>query len=221
MVLESSDEDLPQPKQTAVTRRKTATSEAIRKEQEDLENAIQQSLAATETCTEATGRMVDDRGTNSDDDDDVVIVKVQWVLMSNWVAIFIDHIWQNEKLSLFDATQFPPLFGKHGIKPIVKCMSYCIWRNENHYELVCEQIVRHFPAVWTQPKIQVYSKTWFLKKTKQYPHIPIKNYNLTVQEYIDVSEMAKNKTYGGSTELETAAQFLQTPIRVYCKSCIL
>ena len=27
--------------------------------------------------------------------------------------------------------------------------------------------------------------------------------------------MAKNKTYGGSTELETAAQFLQTPIRVY------
>ena len=30
-----------------------------------------------------------------------------------------------------------------------------------------------------------------------------------------MSGMANNKTYGGSTELETAAHFLNTPIQVY------
>ena len=40
-------------------------------------------------------------------------------------------------------------------------------------------------------------------------------YNLTVQEYLDASKINENKTYGGSTELETAAHLFNTPIYVY------
>ena len=43
----------------------------------------------------------------------------------------------------------------------------------------------------------------------------MRDYHLTVNEYVEASEMRKNRVYGGSTEIETAAHLLKTPIRVY------
>ena len=84
VVLESSDEELPQPKKgpATITHRKTATSEAIRKEEEDLNTAIEQSLAESKSVSTGTGIMVDDRISSTadidDDDDMVVVVQVEW-----------------------------------------------------------------------------------------------------------------------------------------------
>ena len=57
---------------------------------------------------------------------------------------------------------------------------------------------------------------WYLKKTKQEDVITaIKSFPLSVSEYVSASKMNEVFMYGGSTELETAAHFLKTPIRVY------
>ena len=59
------------------------------------------------------------------------------------------------------------------------------------------------------------SKSWYLQKTKQNPYVQLRDYTLTVQEYVDCSKMNENKMYGGSTELETSAHLFSTPIYVY------
>ena len=54
------------------------------------------------------------------------------------------------------------------------------------------------------------------KKKKQENLITvIKSFPLSVSEYLSVSKMNEVFIYGGSTEIETAAHFLKTPIRVY------
>ena len=66
------------------------------------------------------------------------------------------------------------------------------------------------------PRVQYSSRMWYLKKTKQETLITnIRSFPLSVEEYLSVSKMNDLFVYGGSTELEAAAHFLQTPIRVY------
>ena len=98
---------------------------------------------------------------------------------------------------------------------LFRALSYCVWRDESNYSLVREAIVNHFPNVWPHPKIQYSSKSWYLQKTKQNPYVQLRDYTLTVQEYVDCSTMNENKMYGGSTELETSAHLFSTPIYVY------
>ena len=221
-------------------RRRTAVSEAIRKEEEDLAIAITQSLQSIEAPTETSSTgvtMVSERSTLEEEDDDkVIVVQSNMCLTENWVCIFVDFVWQEQKVSLFGKGA-PPIRGKHGPKEPVKCtrtqrparvrriegdgnclfraISYCIWRDESHYSLVRAQIVEHFPDVWAHRRIQYSAKAWYLKKTKQEEYVNLRDYHLTVNEYVEASEMTKNRVYGGSTEIETAAHLLKTPIRVY------
>ena len=69
--------------------------------------------------------------------------------------------------------------------------------------------------MWAHLRIQYSAKTWYLKKTNQEEYVQLHDYHLTVNEYVEASQMNKNRIYIGSTELETAAHFLKTPIRVY------
>ena len=99
---------------------------------------------------------------------------------------------------------------------LFRCLSYAVWRTEQQHELIRAYIVKHYSSVWEHPRVQRSSRLWFLKETKQenvVTHIP--SFPLSIAEYLSVSKMDEMLMYGGSTELETAANFFQTPIRVY------
>ena len=171
-----------------------------------------------------------------DDDDKVVVVEARMCLDANWICIFTDYQWQQEALSIFGSV-CPPIRGKFGAKQPIKCtrtqaplrvrpiegdgnclfrcLSYLVWRDDSHHDIIRESIVNHFSTVWHLPRIQYSAKTWYLHKTNQEKYIQLRMYNLTVQEYLDASKMNENKTYGVSTELETAAHLFKTPIYVY------
>ena len=109
---------------TAPKPRRTAVSEAIRREEEELAMAItksQQSLEAP-TETSSTGvTMVSERSTLEEEDDDkVIVVEANMCLTENWVCMFVDFVWQEQKSSLFGKGA-PPIRGKHGTNEPVKC----------------------------------------------------------------------------------------------------
>jgi hypothetical protein len=222
-------------------RRRTAVSQAIDREEAELAMAITQSLEDAHASAEVQSsiQMISERdgmAEDDDDDDKVVVVEARMCLDENWVCLFTDYIWQQQAIKLFEPG-CPPIRGKFGVKEPIKCtrtqaplrvrpiegdgnclfraLSYCVWRDESNYSLVREAIVNHFPNVWPHPKIQYSSKSWYLQKTKQNPYVQLRDYTLTVQEYVDCSKMNENKMYGGSTELETAAHLFTTPMYVY------
>ena len=196
----------------------------------------QQSLEAP-TETSSTGvTMVSERTTLEEEDDDkVIVVAANMCLTENWVCIFVDFVWQEQKLSLFGKGALP-IRAKHGTKEPVKCthtqrparvqkiegdgnclfkaISYRIWRDESQHSIVRAEIVEHYAAVWAHLRIQYSAKKWYLKKTNQHEFVNLHSYHLTINGYIEASQMKKNRMYGRSTVLETAAHLLKTPIRV-------
>ena len=70
--------------------------------------------------------------------------------------------------------------------------------------------------VWDhQPRIRLLASMWYQDKTKKQLHIKPKDLVLTAQQYIQSVRMDMPTTWGGSTELEAAAQWLNTVIKVY------
>ena len=240
VVYESSDEDAnTKCAASPPKRRQTAVSRAIDKEEAELAMAITQSLQQASVPSETPPgiMMTSDRADGEEDDDDkVVVVEARMCLDANWICIFTDYQWQQQALSIF-GSGCPPIRGKFGVKQPIKCtrtqaplrvrpiegdgnclfrcLSYLVWRDESHHDIIRESIVNHLSTVWHLPRIQYSAKTWYLHKTNQEKYIQLRMYNLTVQEYLDASKMNENKTYGGSTELETAAHLFKTPIYVY------
>ena len=128
VVLESDDDSNQKPsapssptspvQKALPKRRRTAVSEAIRKEEEDLAIAITQSLQSIEAPTETSSTgvtMVSERSTLEEEDDDkVIVVQSNMCLTENWVCIFVDFVWQEQKVSLFGKGA-PPIRGKHAL----------------------------------------------------------------------------------------------------------
>ena len=74
-----------------------------------------------------------------------------------------------------------------------RSLSYAIFKIEECYRDVIVAVVKHIREIWLgSPRLR-----------------------LTADEYIKSVNMDKNTTWGGSTELEAAAEWLNTPIKVY------
>ena len=133
--------------------------------------------------TQSTIVFTNEQTQEADDEDDAVIVVEDngTLLSTNWIALFVDDVWQREKRKLFSSD--PVERGRHlAVQPVkctrtqgplrtrpimgdgnclFRCISFALWCTEQHYELVRDHIVKHLPEVWHRRRVQYSSRMWY------------------------------------------------------------
>ena len=76
--------------------------------------------------------------------------------------------------------------------------------------------LKHMEEIWEDnDRVRLLAAMKFQEKTRQQLDVPPALVQLTPQEYIGATQMDTPYKWGGSTELEVAASWLRTPIKVY------
>ena len=69
--------------------------------------------------------------------------------------------------------------------------------------------------MWTKPKVKLLAALFYQDKTKDQMNVRPSMVNIDPEIYLEVSDMRTPTSWAGSTEIEVAAHWLQTPIRVF------
>ena len=155
-----------------------------------------------------------------------------------WRVVFLDEAWQLAKKLLLPADSLPPKTRKHPthnsyivarnvlpsnvtkIKGDGACMfrslSFAIFRTEDCHRAVRQQVLQHMESVWEEePRLRLIAAMKYQGKTGPQRHVRPSEVSISFQDYVDATNMDLPYTWGGSTELEGAASWLKTLIKVF------
>jgi hypothetical protein len=234
-------ESIPQTPVSRITTpaRQSRTSRNARiaeVEQEEMQQAIVESLLSLSQHT--TGETLDPEDGEYVLEEETRNFHLKMVQQGQWRVNYLNEAWQLAKRCLFQPKDLPKRIPKHPTqlslivamnvapKKIVKivgdgsclfrALSFGLFRTEDAHRVVREEVLKHMSLVWDhQPRIRLLASMWYQDKTKKQLHIKPKDLVLTAQQYIQSVRMDMPTTWGGSTELEAAAQWLNTVIKVY------
>ena len=97
-----------------------------------------------------------------------------------------------------------------------RCLSYAIFKNEDCHREIRRLVLQHMKEIWDEePQVRLLAAMWYQHITKKQCNVRPSNVTLTAEQYIQEVEMFRNTKWGGSTELEVAANWLKTPIKVF------
>ena len=156
---------------------------------------------------------------------------------TRWRVNWVDENWQLAKILLFDAESHPKKLRKHATFPstivspnvqpnkiqkvsgdgacMFNCLSFVLFRDVQYNRLVREHVVAHMPLVWDDPRVKLLACLYYQHETKKQCDVRPSLVVLDPAEYIKVSKVDHPKAWAGSTELEVAANWLKTPIKVF------
>ena len=95
------------------------------------------------------------------------------------------------------------------------CISYALFKDTKHNQLIREYVCQNIATMWTKPKVKLLAALFYQDKTKDQLNVRPSMVNIDPEIYLEVSDMRTTTTWAGSTEIEVAAHWLQTPIRVF------
>ena len=97
-----------------------------------------------------------------------------------------------------------------------RALSFALFRTEECHRIVRREVLDYMKSIWdAESRVRLLAAMWYQDKTKKQRNVRPSNVVLTADEYIQSVRMDVPTTWGGSTELEVAAQWLRTPIKVY------
>ena len=162
----------------------------------------------------------------------------EMVLNSQWRVQMVNENWQLAKMTLFQQQEKPDKLRIHPhthafiVSPQVQpgtlvktvgdgdcffsCISYALFKQTGYSTLVRRYIVDHMEQIWkSEPHVRKLGFFWLQDLTGKYKNQRSSDVNLSVQEYLEGTKMRRTGIWAGSCEVETAAQFLCTTIRVW------
>ena len=150
----------------------------------------------------------------------------------------MNEAWQLAKRCLFSAADIPKRTPKHPtqhtmIVPmnvtskkvtkisadgscLFRALSFALFHNEEAPRAVLVEVLKYMREIWDdQPRVRLLAAMWSQDRTQKQRNVRLSRVVLTADEYITSVRMDMPTTWGGSTELEVAAQWLRTLIKVY------
>ena len=159
------------------------------------------------------------------------------VQQQQWKINFVDEPWQLAKKLLFDESERPKSLRKHTyiqsmiVQPSVvprkihkipmdgacffSCISFAIFRDVTHAGLVRDYVCDNVGKQWGKGKVKLLAAMFYQKETKKQLNVRPSLVDLDARTYLEVSKMRTPTIWAGSTEIEVAAHWLQTPIKVF------
>ena len=154
-----------------------------------------------------------------------------------WKINFLDENWQLAKKLLISAEEQPPKLKKHPyihsmiVSPNVvpkkiqkmpmdgacffNCIAFAMFRDVQYSRMLRDIICDSVAQWWDKPKVKVLAALVYQDKTKKQTNVRPSLVNLDPETYLQVSDMRTPTTWAGSCEIEVAAHWLHTPIRVF------
>jgi len=229
---EDMDEDVPLKSDTPMSKvaspvrgsRTSRNARAVQEEQEQLQEAIARSLVER-----------DNEGILEEETDLFIHNMMQ---QGQWRIVYLNEPWQLAKRLLIEQSQWPKKFRPHptqhsyivpfNVTPkkhikitgdgscLFRCLSYAIFRNEDCHKEVRRAVLQHMADIWEeQPRVRLLASLWYQHYCKKQTNVRPSQVKLTAEQYVSETGMFRYTTWGGSTELEVAGQWLQTPIKVF------
>ena len=233
--------ETPLSKGTTPLRRTRTANNArmIEAEQAEIQEAIARSLLClSQGSPKTTGETLDMNDGECVDEEETERFAKKFMQEGQWRVMYLNEAWQLAKRCLFQLSDIPKRTPKHptlhtyivsmNVAPkkiqriegdgscLFRAISFGIFRNEEAHRAVRSEILKYMAEIWnTQPKVRLFAAMWFQQKTKQQLNVAPSKVVLTCQQYIEAVRMDAPTTWGGSTELEVAAQWLRSIIKVY------
>ena len=154
-----------------------------------------------------------------------------------WKINFLDENWQLAKILIISEEERPTKLRKHPyahsmiVSPSVvpkkiqtmamdgdcffSCISFAMFRDVKHKDVIRDNICDCVGRFWSQPKVKLLASLFYQHKTKMQRNVRPSLVDIDAGTYLRVSEMRSPGIWAGSTEIEVAAHWLQTPIRVF------
>jgi len=218
--------------------RTSRTSRAVQQEEEEVQRAIAASLVSLSRPGPSSPdvlRSEDDEGIA---EEETALFQKNMMQQGQWRVVHVNESWQLAKRLLLPPSSLPPKTRKHPslhsyivsrnvmpskvtkIKGDGACMfraiSFGMFRTEDCHRAVREHVLAHMEKVWDmQPRLRLIAAMKYQEKTGLQRHVRPSSVVLSARDYITATKMDQPYTWGGSTELEAAADWLQTPIKVF------
>ena len=218
--------------------RSSRISRAIDNEASDLQRALAESMLTLSRPPQPTLDILREEDNEGILEEETTLCHQKLLQRGQWRVVFPDEAWQLAKKLLIPADSLPPKTRKHPtqnsyivarnvlpsnitkIKGDGACMfralSFSIFRTEDCHRAVRKEILHHMQSVWDEePRLRLLAALKYQEKTGRQRHVRPSELTISFDDYVDATNMDLPYTWGGSTELEAAALWLKTLIKVF------
>ena len=207
-------------------------------DEEQLQEAFSRSLISLSAQTPSGPVFTEEDDDEGIEEERTELFAQRLMQQGQWRVKYLDEAWQLAKKCLFLAEEIPKKLKKHpslhsyivqsNVVPkkitriiadgscMFRAISFCLFRDQEYHRLVRRDILTHTVSIWDEtPRVRLLASMWYQDKTRKQRHLRPSRVVLSADEYIQSVRMDVPTTWGGSTELEVAARWLRTPIKVY------
>ena len=221
------------------TNRTSRTSRSIDIEATDLQRALAESMLTLSRQPQSSPDILRQEDNEGILEEETSLFLDKMMQHGQWRVVFLDEPWQLAKRLLIPSQSLPPKSRKHptqnsyivarNVQPskvtkikgdgacLFRCLSFALFRTEDCHRAVRAEVLRHMESVWDeQPRLRLIAAMRYQDKTGLHRNIRPSQLQISFQEYVDATSMDLPYIWGGSTELEAAASWLKTLIKVFC-----